>query len=97
MDVAAGLGHSALVRWFLKVRGGGVQSGFIAGADIAAFGPLRAEGKMAVKGMVTTLQAFFTQMEAGKPKIAAISGSALGLLPTRALPPPRTLRPNVVA
>ena len=81
-------GHSACVRWFLTVWGGGVQSGFIAGADIAAFGPLRAEGKSAVKGMVTALQAFFTQMEAGKPKIAAISGSALGLLLTRAPPPP---------
>ncbi|KAJ1485224.1 hypothetical protein T484DRAFT_1794474, partial [Baffinella frigidus] len=52
-------------------------SGFIAGADIAAFGPVAAEGKQAVKGIASGLQAFLTQMEAGKPKIAAISGSAL--------------------
>jgi len=56
----------------------GKKSGFIAGADIAAFGPVAAEGKQAVKGIASGLQAFLTQMEAGKPKIAAISGSALG-------------------
>lgn len=54
------------------------KADFHTGADIAAFSGVAAQGKQAVAELAGSLQEFFTKMQAGKPKIAAIQGSCLG-------------------